>query len=115
MIWLLLLALECPLTVTEGVATIYAEVIYAHEDPANPGWRYTYTTEAQVITEGHTAHLQAEGHPIGCEWYYQQPEFQKAKVLIKQCGDTRRVFPNIFADGFESGDVLKWSSTNGNL
>jgi len=100
---------ECPLTVTSGGATVYAKVIYAHEDPANPGMRYVYETSRHVVLSGHTATLEYEGYPIGAEWYMVPPEFQKSShSIVKSCGDTGRVFPDIFRDGFERGDAGAW-------
>ena len=103
----LLFALTCPLTVT-ATADIYLIAIYAHE--ASPGVRYVYQTAPMTIHPGEVANpCPCEGYPIGFEWHWVVPEFEKASTLVKSCGDTSRVYPKIFADGFESGGTERWN------
>jgi len=105
---------ECPLSV-DSAATIYMVAIYAHEDAARPGMRYTFQAPPQTLEPGSVARpCPCEGYPIGFEWYHVAPEFSKSvDVLVKSCGDTSRVYPFIFKDGFESGTTARWSSTIG--
>lgn len=101
---------------TSGAAYIYVVAIWAHEDPAAPGRRYTFTS-----WPGKTLGLMqvaspcpCEGYPIGFEWYMVPPEFEKTiPVLVKSCGDTSRIYPFIFSDGFELGDTSRWSTPSG--
>lgn len=98
---------DCPLTVTDGCASVYMIAIYEHEHPGLPGQRYTYITPTQTLCPGNTATPGPyEGSPIGFEWYWSQPLFPKS-LLTKQCGDTSKVYPHIFTDGFELG-LLYW-------
>lgn len=104
---------ECPLRVSDGAATIYMVAIYAHESPTIPGERYMFETDSMILAPGETATpCPCEGYPIGFEWYYIPPTFTKsAGVLVKGCGDTGKPYPDIFRDGFESGDTSRWSYT----
>jgi hypothetical protein len=99
---------ECELRST-AAATIYLVAIYAHE--AGPGMRYTYQTPVMVLEPGYVARpCPCEGYPIGFEWHMVPPEFEKSTpVLVKSCGDTSRVYPFIFKDGFDGGDTSQWS------
>lgn len=115
--WLAALLLsipQCELRATSA-ATIYAVAVYAHEDAARPGMRYTYQTPPQTLEPGYVARpCPCEGYPIGFEWYMVPPEFEKSTpVLVKSCGDTGRVYPFIFKDGFEGGDTSQWDKTQG--
>ena len=60
-------AIDCPATVV-GSVEIYAVAYYLHEDPANIGYRYTYTTPTQVATNS-VLTIQAEGFPVAIQWF----------------------------------------------
>ena len=104
---------ECPLR-ADADASVYVIAIYAHESEVD-GVRYTYQSPPLLLPVGHVANpCPCEGYPIGFEWYHVAPEFSKSvDVLVKSCGDTSRVYPFIFKDGFESGTTARWSSTIG--
>ena len=115
---LLLMALECPATVT-GSVEIYAKAYYLHEDPGNLGYRYTFTTDVEIHTN-ETVYAHAEGHSVAVEWYSRPygivTKAETSFELAKTCGEVPDpVFPFIFADGFESGDTRAWSHTVGGL
>ena len=102
----LLALVLCPLSVS-GTAEVYMVAIYAHESPVQ-GVRYVFTTEPQIVTDA-TLTPTYEGYPVGFEWWHKAPDFQKSTdVLVKSCGDTDRVYPFVFSDGFESGDTSRW-------
>ena len=108
---LILMALECQATVT-GSVEIYAVAYYLHEDPANPGHRYTFTTGVEVHTN-ETVYAEAEGIPVAIEWYSRPyGGISKAEAEFElgiTCGEVPDpVFPFIFSDGFESGDLGAW-------
>lgn len=105
--------IECELRTTNA-GTVYLIGVWAHEDPAQPGMRYTFQAPPQTLEPGEVARPGPfEGCPIGYEWWYQPPDFSKANALVKSCGDTDRRYPRIFQDGFESGNTGRWSATIG--
>jgi hypothetical protein len=110
---------DCELRTT-AAATIWLVSVFAHEDPANPGHRYIHTTDKLTIEPGEVARTcyqtgrqpaPCEGWPIGFEWHWEIPEFSKASALVKTCGETGRIFPPIFSDGFETGNTSRWTRT----
>lgn len=102
---------ECPLTVSDGAASVYLVAIWAHEDPNNLGMRYTVQAQPQTLEPGQVATPTYEGYPIGFEWHHVPPIFPTSKTatIVKSCGDTGRVFPPVFSDGFEGGDTSRWT------
>lgn len=103
---------DCDLTST-AAATVYLVAVFAHEDPARPGTRYTYQTLPQTLVPGMVARPGPyEACPIGFEWFHVPPVFPTEQELLpaKICGDTGRVFPFIFDDGFETGNTTRWST-----
>jgi len=108
----------CVLYVT-GPGEVYLVGIWAHESTVF-GERYTYRSAAMHVNAGSQAARPGpvEGYPIGYEWWD-----ATSGTLLKSCGDTSRVYPRtptptptpppdvIFTDGFETGDVSKWSSS----
>ena len=108
---LLLMALECPVTVT-GSVKIYLKAYYMHENPH--GQRYVYTTPTQIATNATVTITDVEGYPVAFEWYARPyGTVTKAELefeLAATCGEVPDpVFPFIFGDGFESGDTRMWS------
>lgn len=88
-------------------ADIYLVAFYAHESTTR-GTRYTHQTAPASVPPGSTVRpCPCEGYPIGFEW-----RAVNDNRILKSCGDTSSIFSYLFADGFESGDVEKWSSSN---
>lgn len=103
---------ECPITVSGGCASVFTITVYAHEDQSRPGMRYVYQADPQTLCPGFTARPGPfQGYPIGFEWHHVPPIFppKKTTTEILSCGDTGRVFPPIFSDGFESGGTGAWT------
>jgi hypothetical protein len=78
--------LVCQTAVHRGNDLISVHVHYAHE--ATPGVPYEVRLGPLHFEQDGNADIRAEGHPTDCEWK----------------------FTNIFADGFDSGDVNAWST-----
>lgn len=105
----------------DGPGSIYLVAFWAHESPTY-GERYTFAAPSLSVPPGpHSARPDGvEGYPIGYEWWN-----AVSGELLKSCGDTSKIYPrtptptptpppsSIFADGFESGDTSRWSSTVG--
>jgi hypothetical protein len=95
----------CTLNV-QGSALVYAKVYYAHEDPEHHGQRYSFITPPLHVTDA-TVEVVFEGHPTGVEWYYIS-SVGETHTLVKTCGEVNPIYPLIFADGFETGDLTQW-------
>ena len=111
MIFLLLMALDCPMFV--GLPEqMYAKVYYLHEEPR--GLRYVFTTP--VSTEAfRLVRMRAQGEPVAIE-YWSRVSDNESFTLKKLCGTVPDpVFPLIFSDGFESGTTSVWNETVGAL
>ena len=85
---LLLLALECPATVT-GSVEIYLKAFYLHENP--PGLRYVYTSETIIATDEEVVITDVEGIPVAYEWWFRPygsvSKAEAAFELAKTCGE----------------------------
>jgi len=104
----------CELRATNA-GTVYLIAVFEHQDPARPGMRFTCQAPPQTLEPGEVARPGPyDACPIGFEWWHQPPDFSFAgDVLVKSCGDTGRLHPHLFSDGFESGNTAAWSSTIG--
>jgi hypothetical protein len=93
---------DCPLTpdvtLPAGQHEVGVTVLWPHEDPANLGHRYTFTTIDIFYGPG-ALPLSYEGHPIRAIWVIN--------------GLTFTVDCPLFADDFETGTTGGWSATHG--
>lgn len=87
----------CPLVVTEPTP-VSAVVHYLHE--SEPGVLYRAIVNATVTRAPATITVAAEGSPVAVEWFV-------AGAVAGVCGT---VPDRVFADGFESGDLSRWSN-----
>jgi hypothetical protein len=102
---------ECDLRSTNA-GTVYLIAVFEHQDPARPGMRYTCQTPPQTLEPGKVARPGPyDACPVGFEWWHIPPDFTLSvgDVLVKSCGDTDRLHPHFFSDGFETGDTSRWS------
>ena len=101
--------LECPIDIT-GTVEIYLVAYYLHEDPASPGLRYRYTSSPIIVNETQNPTITAEGFPVAFE-VFTAAEPPAEFVLATTCGTVPDpVFPFIFDDGFETGNVNRWTA-----
>ena len=100
----------CTLHVT-GPGRVYLVAIWAHEWPEKCK-RWTWTSETLNVAPGpqQINPRYVQGYPIGYEWWN-----ATSGELLKSCGDTSREYPcpDIFDDGFETGNTTAWSRTIG--
>jgi len=102
---LLMLALECPVFIGTP-EYVYAKVYYLHENPR--GLRWVYTTPVSIESYRYII-PNIQGHPVAFEWWT-RTSTAVPFTLKKLCGEVPDpVYPLIFKDGFESGDLEAWS------
>ena len=93
----------CELVSPAG-GTVYLVAYYEHESSTS-GTRYQFQTAPVAIPPGSTARpCPCQGHPVGFRWYSSDGS------ILKTCGDTSTKHLHIFSDGFESGDLGKWTT-----
>jgi hypothetical protein len=106
--------LECPATVV-GSWEVFLRAYYLHENP--PGLRWIYTSPTITVTDTTLELTNIEGIPVAYVWWTRphggltkdDTEFTPAKT----CGTVPDpVFPFIFSDGFEGGNLGAWSSSS---
>ena len=84
---------------------VYAKIYYLHENPK--GLRYVLTTPVGVA-QYELVRTNPEGHPVAIE-YWTRTGTTGPFVLEKVCGEVPgSVFPLVFKEGFEGGDLEAW-------
>ena len=106
---LLVLAIECPLTVTSPVE-VYARVYYLHEKAHQ---HYVHTTFTVAVSDA-TVRITPEGNAIGVTWHVRYHDSDGGFRLEKICGEVpSAIYPLIFLDGVETGTTERWARTAG--
>lgn len=93
---------ECILT-TPSTGTYQLFASYLHEDEEEHGLRWVSKPKVTVPFGVTLRPCPCEGIPVGFRWV------SSLIGTIKECGDTGTVFPFIFSDGFESGNLEAWN------
>lgn len=100
---------ECTIEL-DSPTEIYAVAYFVHENPADPGNRFMFTSPPIITASG--PELDLDGYPVAFEIFTRSApdaEFELAKV----CGEIPDpIYPNIFASGFETGTVLDWTASD---
>ena len=78
-------AIECPYIVV-GSVEVYFVSFYEHEDPNNPGFRFTMDSPIAIATDT-TVSVSTDWFPVAFEWFSRPEGSPDPFELVKTCGE----------------------------